>query len=239
MNARAAIVLDIEGTTTPISFVYDTLFPYAREHIASYLREHRRDSSVARDIDALVAQSKRDVAERIDGAREVDGSSIDDVIANVLWQMDNDRKTTALKSLQGKVWRDGYTQGSLRGAVFADVAEAMAAWDEAGKTVAIYSSGSVEAQKLLFRYSTAGDLTPHISAYFDTTTGPKRAASSYAAIAASLKLSPRDVLFATDIVEEAIAADEAGMQAVIMNRPGNHPVAAHPFPVLASFDELR
>ena len=127
----------------------------------------------------------------------------------------------------------------MRGAVFLDVPGAMQAWEAAGRTIAIYSSGSVEAQKLLFRHSEAGDLTAHISAYFDTTTGPKRESRSYASIAAALHRPASEVLFATDILEEAIAAHGAGMQTVIMRRPGNHPVAAHQFPVLTSFDELR
>lgn len=238
MDDFDAVVLDIEGTTTPISFVYDVLFPFARQHVAEFLRRRRDDPAVRHDLDALAAQAKRDAEEGVDGVEVFEPEDIDAAIANVLWQMDSDRKTTALKSLQGKIWRAGYDDGTLRGVVYDDVPRALRRWGAAGKTVAIYSSGSVSAQRLLFGHSTAGDLTPFISAYFDTTTGPKREPSSYASIASALDVPPAHIVFATDVLPEAEAARDAGLHAVIMERPGNSPTGAHRFPVLPDFDAI-
>jgi enolase-phosphatase E1 len=145
------------------------------------------------------------------------------ILAYINWLMDRDRKSTALKSLQGKIWKAGFESGELKGTLFADVPEALARWTEKAR-VAIYSSGSVEAQRLVFRYSTFGDLTPLIAEYFDTRAGPKRASASYAAIAASLEVPPDEVAFFSDVVEELDAAREAGCGTRLVLRPGNAPI---------------
>ncbi len=235
---QQAVVLDIEGTTTPISFVYDILFPYAREHVGSFLRAHADSPEVQKDLEDLAAQAAEDVEEGLPGARTFEPSDLDAAASNVRWQMDADRKTTALKSLQGKIWKSGYADGTLRGVVFDDVPAAMKRWTKAGKIVAIYSSGSIAAQKLLFANSTAGDLTPFITDYFDTTTGPKREWASYDAIARSLGIAPERIVFATDVLQEAEAADTAGLRAVIMKRPGNAALPHHRFETHETFAAL-
>lgn len=214
---RKILLLDIEGTTTPISFVYDTLFPYAYERVERFLLDHFDAADVAADRIALADEEG------------INPDSLQDLVAAVRRQMDNDQKTTALKSLQGKIWLDGYEDGSLLGEVFDDVPRVMAEIKETGARVCIYSSGSVAAQKLLFRHSTAGDLTPMIDAYFDTTTGPKKVAKSYHAIAAALGAQPDEIVFCTDNLLEAKSAAHAGVHAVMLDRPGNPDPGEHDF----------
>jgi enolase-phosphatase E1 len=150
--------------------------------------------------------------------------------------MDRDRKSTALKSLQGRIWKSGFESGELKGTLFPDVPPALKHWSAFGR-VAIYSSGSTSAQQLLFRYSTFGDLSALIAAYFDTRTGPKTASASYAAIAASLEVDPRDVCFLSDVVRELDPAREAGMQTRLVLREGNVPVEdAHGHIAIHSLD---
>lgn len=228
------LLLDIEGTTTPISFVYDILFPYARDAMASFLNTSLDD--LGEEIEMLRRQAQQDIEE---GAPQIgDDPSAQDVLENVLWQMAHDKKTTGLKQLQGKIWKAGYADGTLKGAIFDDVLPAFKGWKAAGKNIYIYSSGSVAAQRLLFGHSTEGDLMPMISGYFDTTTGPKKVASSYKAIARAMDVAPDTVCFATDNLDEARAAHEANMHVVVMARPGNPDVGAHDFYVAQTFEPL-
>ncbi len=176
-------LLDVEGTTSPISLVSEQLFPYARKHLRAYLHEHGGEPEIRADL-VLLAEERR--VESVDDAPPVHaGSNHNEAAAYLLWLMDRDRKSTALKALQGRIWREGFEAGELVGTIFPDVPEALERWSSHAH-VAIYSSGSVEAQKLLFRYSSAGDLTPYIVAYFDTHVGPKSAAESYEAIATEM-----------------------------------------------------
>lgn len=191
-----AILLDIEGTTSSISFVADELFPYARKHLADYVAAHPEE------VAPILA--------------EVPGDPVETLIQ---W-IDEDRKATPLKTLQGLIWAKGYADGELTGHVYPDTPEAIRRWVDRGIRVNIYSSGSVAAQKLIFGHSIAGDLTPLLSGYFDTTTGPKREAASYTKIAEALGLPPAEILFLTDIQAEADAAREAGVQALIVDREG-------------------
>ncbi len=164
--------------------------------------------------------------------------STNTTLAYLLWLMDRDRKSTALKSLQGKIWKAGFESGELKGTLFADVPDALARWAAESK-VAIYSSGSVEAQQLLFRYSNYGDLTPHISAYFDTRIGPKKESASYAAIATAMGVAPCEAIFFSDIVAELDAAREAGFATRLMIREGNTPVEdTRGHITIGSFDSL-
>ena len=206
------ILLDLEGTTTPISFVHDVLFPYARARLAVDTADHA----------ALQAEYECD--------RDHDRPGTFEPKAYALWLMDRDRKSTALKALQGKLWRRGYEGGELRSVVFDDVPRALARWHDGGRTIAIYSSGSIEAQQLLLRYSNHGDLTPYVSHYFDTTTGPKREAASYRAIGTGT--------FISDILEELEAARDGGFTGVLSIRPGNAPVADHAFQTIRTFDHV-
>jgi 2,3-diketo-5-methylthio-1-phosphopentane phosphatase len=227
----AVALLDIEGTTTSISFVYEALFPYAREHLASFLAASADDPAVQADLALVRQQAAADRAEGIDAP--------EDVLENLRWQMDTDRKTTGLKSLQGKIWRGGYLDGSIKGHVYPDVSPALLRLRDSGRPAYIYSSGSIAAQKLLFGQSVAGDLLPLIAGHFDTTTGPKKVAESYTAIAGVLGQPVDRVLFGTDSLAEAQAAGAAGMQVALFVRPGNHALPeGHGFTTVASMDAL-
>jgi enolase-phosphatase E1 len=227
-------LLDVEGTVAPISLVTRQLFPYARIHFAEFLRKSVGNARVDADLTLLAeencAESDVDcpampsVPDRASETWKSSDSFRGAALDYLLWLMDRDRKSTALKSLQGKIWKAGFEAGELKGTLFADVPEAFTRWSSQGK-VAIYSSGSVEAQQLLFRHSIFGDLTPLISSYFDTRTGPKTASASYAAIAAAAGVAPGEALFFSDVLGELDAAREAGLATRLVVREGNVPVA--------------
>lgn len=221
-----AYLLDIEGTTTPIDFVTKTLFPFARQELRSYLA-----ANDATDDLSLLSQEYENESEAPPWPRR---PSAEGALGYLEWLMDQDRKSTALKAIQGKIWEDGYRSGRLKGSVYADVEPAMRRWKQAGKRIAIFSSGSVLAQKLIFGHLDV-PLTPLIDAYFDTQVGAKRVASSYEAIAAKLELPPGDILFLSDIEQEIQAAKDAGMQAMQALRDGQ-PEGA--LAAIRSFDEL-
>ena len=199
------ILTDIEGTTSSIAFVTETLFPYARARMANYVAAHPK--TVA----------------------NVPG---DDPVATLLGWIDVDAKETPLKTLQGLIWAEGYADGTLQGHVYPDAVAALRRWHVAGLALYVFSSGSIAAQKLIFGHSVAGDLTPLFSGYFDTTTGPKRAAASYAKIADAIGLSVGDILFLSDTPAEIAAARETGMTALLIDRDGR---AGD----ISSFDEVR
>ncbi len=225
--ALRAIVLDIEGTTTPIAFVYETLFPYARAQLRTFLDGHRGDAEVRRVVEHLRAEQASDPEAPASVAQYVE------------WAMDRDRKSTALKEFQGLIWADGYARGELKGEVFPDVAPALARWRACGLDVAIFSSGSVLAQQLLFGHSNAGDLTPLIRWHFDTTTGPKTSPDSYARIARAIGVSPSGALFISDATAELDAASAAGMQTALAERLGNRePPSTTPYRRIRTFDEI-
>ena len=233
-----AVLLDIEGTTTPIDFVTRVLFPYARERVRDFLA--RRASEVRDDLALLFSEHEADErAGRSPPAwrRESPPGVLDSAAAYVHWLMDRDRKSTALKALQGRIWEEGYDTGQLRGQVYPDVPRAFARWRGQGREIAIFSSGSVLAQKLLFSKSEAGDLTPYLRAYFDTTTGPKREAESYRKIARALGREVPSVLFLSDVPAELDAARHAGMATALCVREGNPPLPTT-HPVIQTFDEV-
>lgn len=217
-NSFDAILLDIEGTTTPIDFVHKTLFPYARSRVDAFIGEHLKELSaeIEKLADEKLNEPEYSSPLMIDSAESIS--------AFLKYLIDNDRKSTPLKAIQGMIWKEGYESGELLSKVFDDVPEAFERWRSEGKTIAIYSSGSVLAQKLLFRYTDHGDLTPYISNYFDTTTGHKREASSYKQIAGSLGFDPRNIAFVSDIPAELDAASSSGMLTFLAVRPGNAPV---------------
>ena len=223
-----AIVLDIEGTTAPIAFVHDVLFPFAAARLEGAVAARGADPDVAAAVAALETERA--------GDREV---TAPDVVAYAHALMRIDRKSTGLKALQGLIWRDGYREGALRAELFADVAPAFAEWRAAGVTIASYSSGSIAAQQLLYRHSDAGDLAAGIAAWFDTTTGPKREAASYVRIASALGVAPARIAFVSDLVAELVAARAAGMIGVLSVRPGNAAVDdAEGFAVTSSLAAL-
>ena len=211
------ILLDIEGTTTPIAFVHDVLFTYARQHARDFLAQHAAE--LTDDIAQLRDEHARDVNS---GAEPPPlAGDADSVTTYIHWLIDRDRKSTGLKSLQGKIWREGYANGTLKAQVFSDVRPALERWRKAGLRISIFSSGSVLAQQLLFAHTEDGDLTPSISDYFDTNAGAKGDAESYRRIATDMNLPPHEILFISDVVTELEAAKAAGMKTRLSIRPGS------------------
>lgn len=213
-----AIVTDVEGTTSSLAFVKDTLFPYAASALPAFVRAHGDDHEVA----ALLAEVAAETGARDHAA----------VIDTLLGWIREDRKATPLKTLQGLIWAEGYASGRLRGHVYADAARQLRAWHAAGIRLYVYSSGSVKAQELLFAHTPFGDLTPLFDGYFDTRIGGKREAASYRGILAGLGLPADEVLFLSDVCAELDAAREAGMRTCQLLREGvdpkpcGHPQAA-------------
>lgn len=205
-----AILTDIEGTTSSISFVKDVLFPYARRALPAFVAARGREPAVRKWLDAV--------------ALENGGVCQDSVVIEVLqgW-IDQDRKHTALKALQGMIWADGYKSADFTSHMYPDAAPALRRWKDQGQRLYVYSSGSVPAQRLLFGHSDAGDLTELFSGWFDTEVGGKRERDSYARIAESIGLPANEILFLSDVVEELDAAREAGLATVLIDRLDDYP----------------
>lgn len=226
LESIEVLLLDIEGTTTPIDFVYQTLFPYARARMNDYLLQSFEPSDRAALLDEYATETMASKPDWAEPPTEY-----------LLWLMDQDRKSRGLKSVQGKIWEKGYRDGSLRGELFPDVAPALRRWQSSGKRVFIYSSGSVHAQKLLFEFSVEGNLLNLIDGHFDTAVGPKREPTSYVRIAREMGVEPERALFVSDTGEECEAAQRAGFQVLLSVRPGNSPQARN-YPVITSFENL-
>lgn len=243
---RRCIVLDIEGTTTPISFVTDVLFPYARESVGKHLDATYDTTETQDDIKLLRAQVQEDLEKGIVGAVPIPNDDagkqevIAALVANVEAMIKADRKITALKQLQGHVWRTGFNNNELEAIVFDDVPEALERWHALGIKVYIYSSGSRLAQRLLFSNTNFGDLRKYLCGYFDTTVGNKRETKSYLEITESVGVDkPSEILFVTDVYQEATAAKAAGLNVIISIRPGNGPLPEnHGFRKVKSFSEI-
>lgn len=203
-----AILTDIEGTTSAVSFVFDVLFPYATEHLPGFVRQNAERAEVAEQLDAVRQDSEEPDAD------------IERVVAILLAWIAEDRKATPLKALQGMVWEQGYQAGQLKGHVYPDAVQALKDWHREGYGLFVYSSGSVQAQKLIFGCSEAGDLSGLFSGYFDTTCGPKRDPQSYRNISEAMGVAPADILFLSDIVQELDAALDAGMATCGLAREG-------------------
>ena len=219
-----AVITDIEGTTSSISFVHDVLFPYARQALPGFVDRRRHDPEVRRWLS--------DVGEEL--GVDTDAPA---VVEALLGWIDEDRKHTALKALQGMIWKDGYEDGAFRAHVYPEVANALRAWKSAGLDLYVYSSGSVAAQQLFFRYSEAGDLTPLFDGYFDTQVGAKRDAGSYARILGEIGRDGGEVLFLSDIVAELDAARDAGLHTMLLERAAPN-AARNDHPVAATFDDI-
>ena len=224
------ILTDIEGTTSSISFVKDVLFPYARRALPGFVRERGQEPEVRRWLDAV--------------ATEHGAVCSDDMIVEILqgW-IDEDRKHTALKALQGMIWSDGYRGADFTAHIYPDAAAQLRDWHAAGLPLAVYSSGSVPAQKLFFGHTDAGDLTGLFEGWFDTEVGHKREAGSYTEIARRLGRLPDDILFLSDVVEELDAAREAGLRTVLIDRLDDYPQprlgdAAHGHARVERFDQI-
>lgn len=227
---KRVVLTDIEGTTSSISFVKDVLFPYARRQLPRFVAERGGDPEVRRWLDAV--------------AVEHGGICSDEVIVETLqgW-IDQDRKHTALKALQGMLWGDGYRDADFTAHMYPDAASALRRWHDGGHRLAVYSSGSVAAQRLFFGHSDAGDLTALFDAWFDTEVGHKREAGSYRTIAAQLGRDPGNIVFLSDVVEELDAARDAGLRTVLVDRREDYPVprtgeATHGHPRVVSFADV-
>jgi enolase-phosphatase E1 len=245
LGARGAraVLLDIEGTTTPIAFVHDVLFPFARARLSTFIEDPRHATVVEQVGRLLTREHDADVAAG-EHPPDWEARTIADAQTSLetylVWLMDRDRKSPGLKLLQGLIWEEGYRDGLLKGQVFPDVAPAIQHWRAAGLEVAIYSSGSVLAQRRLFESTADGDLTGSISGFFDTAVGAKTAVESYARIARVMTRQPAEIVFVSDVVAELKAARGAGLQAVLSIRPGNAPQQdATTFESIRTFDELN
>ena len=204
------VLMDIEGTTTSVSFVYDVLFPYFLTNV---------DKLLFNDSVEVVAAFD-EVKELVKNESGLDLLSRQDCINQLVLWCKEDRKVTPLKFLQGVIWEEGYLAGTLVSHVYDDVPHSLKEWYDNKIELAIFSSGSVEAQKLIFKFANQGDLSNYLSAYFDTVTGPKREANTYKLIADQLQFPASSILFLSDIREELMAAEEAGMQTIQLVRPG-------------------
>lgn len=219
-----AVLTDIEGTTSALAFVKDVLFPYARKHLPAFVRAHASTPEVRTLLNDVVTEA---------------GKTLDDegIIQQLAAWMDEDRKATSLKSLQGLVWEAGYRDGDFTGHIYADARERLQEWHARKIRLFVYSSGSIAAQKLLFKYSDYGDLTPLFSGYFDTHMGPKREAASYRAILNVIGMPGSDVLFLSDIGAELDAARAAGLHTLQLVRAGTEPAPGHA--QAASFSDIN
>lgn len=243
--AAKKIICDIEGTTSSISFVKDVLFPYALKHVEEYLKSHWSEDATKTVVAALREQADEDKKAEVEGVVTIPAEDsediIPDVVKNVEWQMSQDRKTGALKTLQGLVWAQGYKDGTIKGHVYEDVKKALEQWNESGRKVYIYSSGSVDAQKMLFEHSEQGDLVKYLAGYYDTKIGAKQEKNSYEALLKNIEATGEEALFLTDVVAEAKAAKEAGLNVVVLDRPGNAELSEEDrkeFTVISSFTDL-
>ena len=233
-----SILVDIEGTTSSIAFVFDVLFPYARGELPGFLQAFWQDPEVV---------GAREQLARDAGAESFrawlpagDAQALEQLAAEVLRLMDADAKTTGLKQLQGLIWRQGYGAGVLVSHVYADVPPALCAWKQAGLRLSVYSSGSAAAQQLFFAHTEHGDLSGLFEKHYDTTIGPKRDPKSYARIADDRSLPPAELLFLSDVPAELDAARSAGLQTALVVRPGNPKLSDQPsHECIADFTEIK
>ncbi len=218
------VLLDIEGTVSDVRFVYEIMFPFAKRHMKSFLESHHN----LPDVRAAIEQVSRDANPEVNKwfidskQNEIDIEKLDKHLQAL---MASDSKATGLKALQGLVWKSGFETGQLRAELFPDVLPALRLWASIGKSLYIYSSGSVLAQQLFFRFTTEGDLSGLLSGYFDTMVGKKQEPTSYHRIAEAIGVRPQTILFVSDVAEELIAAAMTGMEVVASVRPSNKPLS--------------
>ena len=245
MPAITHLLLDIEGTTCPVSFVAEVLFPYARRHLSAYLAEHAEEPVVVallQEVHTAWRQDPQTEAQALwlSWQGQPGGTGTAAALAAYLeLQSRLDRKLTPLKELQGMIWEAGYGDGSLQAPLFSDVPDALQRWQQQGLVLAVYSSGSVPAQQLLYRHSSGGDLTGLFSHWFDTRTGPKQESSSYQCIAEAMAVPCSRVLFISDAPAELQAAAAAGMAVRFSQRPGNPHQQSEGFETITDYGDLR
>lgn len=229
----SVILLDMEGTTTPTDYMFTVLFPFAQTHLEAFFEAHHQSTAVQSDLKRLRQEYELDIAQGL-----VVPEWKDSPIPYIRNLIQRDRKSTGLKSLQGKIWEQGFRAGTLRSRIFLDVLPAFQRWTEAGKRLFIFSSGSVLAQQLLFRYTEVGDLTPFLSGYFDTETGAKTKPESYQQIAQAINAKLPEILFISDATAELQAAQTAGIHPLFSIRPGNRSCDPEEFSAIDSFDKV-
>lgn len=225
-----AVLLDIEGTTSSLSYVHDVMFPYVREHLADFLQTRWKTAALQATLELLAADAQQSNTAAWLGSGPAEQQQRK-VVERVFAWMDQDLKATGLKQLQGQIWQAGFESGRLVAHVWPDVPAALQSWWAKGVDLRIYSSGSIAAQKLFFGHTDAGSLLELFSGHYDTTIGGKKAATSYQSIVADWGRQPNEILFISDVVEELQAASAAGLQVLLSIRPGNAPQSSN-FPCL-------
>lgn len=239
-SAVTEVLLDIEGTTSSVRFVFEVMFPYARQHVSEYLQQHWGEQSLQVALDKLAVDVGQTDAASWLGSCGSNQAQREVVVAAVHQLMDRDAKVTGLKELQGLVWESGFRSGQMVSHLYPDVLPAVKAWKADGRRVWIYSSGSIAAQRLFFGHTSEGDLLQLFSGHFDTTSGGKKEAESYQRIAAAIGSPSTQILFVSDIVDELRAARQAGLETALSVRPENQPQPErHGFPEIRSFAELQ
>lgn len=232
------ILLDIEGTTTSISFVYDVMFPFVREHLGPFLQRNWNSAALRGCLELLAADVGRSDYNSWLGA-QTELEQQEQVQQAVVQMMNADAKLTGLKHLQGLIWESGFHSGQLVAHLFTEVAHCIRSWAADGVDVRIYSSGSIAAQKLFFGHTVEGNLLPSLRGHYDTTLGSKQAAESYRKIAGDFRFPPPDILFVSDIITELQAARDAGFNSLLCIRPGNTTVPPdHGFPSVTDFRQI-
>lgn len=237
------LLLDIEGTTCPVSFVSQVLFPYASAQMGSYLESHRDDpeiKSLLEEVDQAWGQDTAPEAQtlRVGLGEEIANNRVGAVAAYLRQLIERDVKLTALKDLQGRIWRHGYASGEITARLFDDVPAALQRWHEAGYSLGVYSSGSVPAQQLLYGHCQAGDITGLFSHWFDTRTGGKKEPKSYALIAMQMSTAPEQILFISDAIAELEAASQSGMAVLFSDREGNPERESGRFERISDYGQL-
>ena len=231
-------LLDIEGTVSPLAYVHEVMFPFVRIHLDAFLQTHWDEPEVTDAVQRIVREAGGTSFMEFTGGATIP-IALDVVKKEILRMMDHDKKTTGLKELQGLIWQQGFASKELIAPLYSDIPVALKRWKEQGRRAWIYSSGSIDAQKLFFRHSNAGDLTGFLSGYFDTATGPKKEAGSYIKIAQKIGTQSASILFISDIADELNAARQVGMQTALAARPGNAlQPDSHGHTILESFNEL-
>jgi enolase-phosphatase E1 len=233
-SEKRHFIFDIEGTTAPISFVHEILFPYSKNNLQNYLQKNK--------ISNLIFSNLKEDHEKDKYSNHYKSpleNSADSLFSYLEFLISVDRKNAGLKEIQGEIWKLGYESGDIKSQIFPDTLDFFQLIKKNNKQISIYSSGSILAQKLIFKYSNIGDMSPYITNYFDTGVGPKRDSNSYLTISKALNCSPNEIIFFTDIQEEADSALSIGIKSYIMLRKGNSPIESIKHPTLNSFSEWR
>lgn len=234
------ILLDIEGTTSSISFVYDVMFPFVRRELDEYLRVNWGSPALSEVCDLIAKDAGYESLDVWCGSGCEEGKRQQLLTEEVLRLMDGDVKATGLKALQGLIWQSGFESGEMQAHIYDDVLPAIQAWNNAGCDIRIYSSGSIAAQKLFFGHTVVGNMLHLFQGHYDTTTGPKKEIRSYCVIAKNFGLLPTEILFLSDVLAELEAARAAGLQTCLCKRPGNAVVkVGHDQPEITAFDQIE